>query len=165
VIDPQVFAAEMTLLRERFGKALSQPVLARYYAYLSANLGTEEFQQAAIGIFNEEKFFPAPADFVHRVHGDLEHQAERQWAELMRAIKANERSALSDVGRQALEEIGGRWTIENTGTDKDLGFKRGAFIKAFKAIKNPPIGLQRKELPSTEQAKALLERVSEAADD
>jgi hypothetical protein len=167
VIDHKVFAAEMKLLQERFNKPMSDPVFARYFAHVSAHLTTEEFMQAAIGIFNEERFFPAPQDFVDRVKGSLDEQAAREWGELMRAVKAGERSSIGPVARAALEKIGGRWAIDNCDSEKDLGFKRKDFIDEFKSISNPPLGLrdaQQKELP-LETARALVEKVSEAAND
>jgi hypothetical protein len=169
VIDTDIFTAEMELLAERFNRQVSDPVFARYYDLISAHLTTAEFQQAAIAIFNEDRFFPAPADFVHRVHGDVESQAEREWAELLRAIKAGERSNITDVGRKALAAVGGTWAIENCDSDKDLGFKRREFVKAYKDIKNPPLALRNGQQalpPSNEQAKALVGRLfSEAAND
>jgi hypothetical protein len=168
VIDHKVFAAEMKLLQERFNKQMSDPVFARYFEFLSAHLSTAEFQQAAIAIFNEERFFPAPVDFVNRLRGDVESQANRAWARLLRAIQTGTRAYFEGAEKQALEEIGGRWAVEHCASDRDLGFKQREFIKAFKGISEPPLALkdsQRPELPSTRQAEALVSDLFAAVED
>lgn len=86
MIDDVVFSAEMTILRDRFGRQnMTTETIARYLDYLDAKLTTAEFQAAAREIFNRDTFWPSPQRFVEAVRGDPHAAAEEAWNQLMSA--------------------------------------------------------------------------------
>lgn len=80
-IDPAVFAAEFTLLKERFNRRdLTSETSARYLDFLDARMSTAEFQAAAREIFNRDTFWPAPQRFLDAARGGAVRElAERDW--------------------------------------------------------------------------------------
>lgn len=131
VIDQKVFAERMSMTYERFGRNPSKPVSAAYYQALSNSLTTQEFVTAAARIFNENTFFPSPAEFVDKAKGKVEDAAQLEWMEVMAAI-AKDRAfqGLTESGKAALEVIGGRWAVRNT---ENVSFLRKDFISAYVA--------------------------------
>lgn len=85
MIDPVTFAAEMTILQNRFPGARNMPkeVIARYLDFLGERLTTQEFVTAAREIFNQDTFWPSPARFVEAVQGNPKQMADDAWATML----------------------------------------------------------------------------------
>lgn len=64
MINPNVFAEEMAILGERFGKQLPEVILLRYLDLLDEAMTTEEFEGACRAILYSREFFPKPVDFL-----------------------------------------------------------------------------------------------------
>lgn len=69
MIERAVFATWMSALADRIGRPLTVPTLAAYYAALSAQLNTAQFEQAAQAVFAAWRFpnWPPPAEFITAV--------------------------------------------------------------------------------------------------
>lgn len=133
MIDPELFGAEFTLLEERFARASSEPILHRYYAYISARLTDEQFQQASITIFNEDTFFPTPKRFIDAVHGTLEDQAAVEWSNLLEAHQNNTRADVSAIARKVWSEIYAAGQLNSDSGDQRVSFVRRDFIQTYRA--------------------------------
>lgn len=145
-VDRDVFLREFELLEERFNRKHSDPVVARYHAYLDAHLTTEQFEGAAIAVFNEERYFPAPHTFVERALGSLDDAAAREWGALYQAHLRGERAEVSDAARRAWSDVGGAAALNADGADRALAFLRRDFVVSYRAHALPkPPGLLRLE--------------------
>lgn len=134
MLDKVVFAAEMTLLEDRFSRQpLTTATKVRYYEYLNGQLSTEEFQQAARVIFDTDRWWPAPARFVEAVHGNARELAAQAWADVQLAIKEGSTNLdfLSPAGRQALRAAGGWQAVYAAPSEIALDRARRAFIDSF----------------------------------
>jgi len=109
VIDRKVFAFEMTVLRDRFGrKDMTDETIARYLDYLDPLMNTSEFQAAARVVFNEDTFWPSPARLLAAVRGDPKRHAESAWAAMLEHAKRGEYPALDalpEATRAALKAV------------------------------------------------------------
>ena len=151
MIEPDLFAQEFELLCERFARVPSQPVIARYHAFLEARLDSEQFQQAAITIFNQDQFWPSPQRFLDAVHGALEDQAAVEWSKLLDAHTHNNRAEVSSIARKVWTEICAAGQLNADAGDQRISFVRRDFMQTYRAHltvgENPP-GL----LPAPTQA-------------
>lgn len=93
MIDEKPFAMWMTVLADRFNRPLSAPTTQAYYAALSAELTTEEFEQAAGLAFRDEAFWPSPRVIIEKVHPPIN-------------VKAAASEAFEGI-RQAIMDFGG----------------------------------------------------------
>jgi hypothetical protein len=80
VIDQNVFDAIMGAFAERLGKPLGETASVMYYAALSEELTTDEFQRAARVVFKQHRFntWPAAADFLDAARGNVTAPAIEQ---------------------------------------------------------------------------------------
>lgn len=140
MIDRQVFVRELTMLCERFERALTEPVMARYYEILSRALTTEQFEAAAVRAFGESTFFPSPAQLIDYALGSVDDAAELEWLELMRAIQDNRRAQLTDAGRAALAAIGGSWALQSEPSDRLRRAWLPAYVAAARAQRAALVG-------------------------
>lgn len=94
MIERTVFAQLMAAMSQRIGKALGDEALAMYFAILSEELTTEQFQAGMKGIFRDHAFatWPSPAEIVQRAKPAGELRALAAW------------SALEDVLRRRVAE-------------------------------------------------------------
>ena len=127
MIERTVFAQLMAAMSQRIGKALGDEALAMYFAILSEELTTEQFQAGMKGIFHDHGFatWPSPAEIVQRGKpaGDL--RAASAWAALEDALKRRvsympltaqfEACGVDDCAAAAFFAIGGlaRWKSLN----------------------------------------------------
>jgi len=133
VIDRAVFTREMTLLHERFGRAVSPQVVSRYYDTLRDRLTTAEFEQAARFVFDQDSFWPAPARFIELAQGNARDDAEREWTALIDACSRGDRNVLlSPEGAAAMRAVGGWTAVAYCEGGRHLDSKRRAFVSAFK---------------------------------
>lgn len=134
MIDRATFVREMTLLHERFGRTPNGQVTARYYDTLSRELNTADFERAARTIFDEDRFWPAPARFRDAAHGG--NPKELAGAEFERLVAAC-RSGNTDVGFLtprgfvAMKAAGGWLTIAYAESDAKLAAAKRAFTSAW----------------------------------
>lgn len=140
MIDRVAFVREMTLLCERFDRALTEPVMARYYETLSAALSTEQFVCAARRAFDEAIWFPSPSQLIDYALGSVEDAAELEWLELMRATQQARRAQLTDAGRDALTAIGGSWALQTEAHDRLRRAWREAYIASAVARRRQLLG-------------------------
>lgn len=109
MIDPRVFAFEMTVLRDRFGRRdMTDETIARYLDYLGPLMTTEEFKAAAREVFNRDTFWPSPQRFLDAIRGDPKRLAEEAWAAMLEHAKRGEYPALEtlpEVTRAALKAV------------------------------------------------------------
>lgn len=157
MLNKQVFAREMAILADRFGRSVSNPVLNSYYEALSNSLTDEEFIGAAKRIFNESQFWPSPSEFVDKARGRVEDAAQLEWMEVMGGIAEDRKfTGLTPSGKAALEAVGGRYAVRSS---LDVGFIRRDFIAAYVASERRERGdAAVPELPSA-KLKALAESV------
>jgi hypothetical protein len=93
MIDATKFAAWMAALTDRFNRPLLPGTQQAYYATLSAELTTEEFERAASLAFRDETFWPSPRVIVEKVHPPVN-------------VKASASEAFEGI-RQAIMDFGG----------------------------------------------------------
>lgn len=130
-LDKRVFLREMAVLAELFNRPqLSDPLVARYYEYLSARMTTTEFEAAAKRIFEEERYWPAPITFLHAVKGDPARKAREEWDALLEKAARNELSELSEAGKKALKALGG-WSTVAYADQGRLPSLRRAFLESY----------------------------------
>lgn len=130
-LDKRVFLREMAVLAELFNRPqLSDPLVARYYEYLSARMTTGEFEAAARRIFEEERYWPAPITFLHAVKGDPAQSARSEWDALLERAAKNERAELSEAGKKALRALGG-WSTVAYADQGRLPSLRRAFLESY----------------------------------
>lgn len=89
MIDRDVFARLMRAVSNRINKPLGEDASAMYYATLSEELTTEEFQRGMAGIFRDHAFatWPAPAEIIDRAKPARKLEAAAAWTALEEAMK------------------------------------------------------------------------------
>lgn len=93
MIKPEIYGAWMAALTDRFNRPLLPGTQQAYYAALSAELTTEEFEQAAGLAFRDETFWPSPRVIIEKVHPPVN-------------VKACASEAFEGI-RQAIMDFGG----------------------------------------------------------
>ena len=133
MLDRHVFVKEMTLLHDRFGRTPNEHVIGRYYDTLRDRLSTQEFEQAARFVFDQDSFWPAPARFIELAQGNAKDDAEREWVALVDSCQRGDRGVLlSPEGAAAMRAVGGWNAVAYCEGDRNLDAKRRAFVAAFK---------------------------------
>lgn len=90
-IDRTVFTREFTLLLDLFGREPHPLLTNRYFAFLDARLDTEAFERACQVIFEQDKFWPAPARFVDAARGGTPRElADAAFAEVLQLAERGE---------------------------------------------------------------------------
>lgn len=138
MLDDVVFAAEMTLLEDRFSRRpLTTETKVRYYEFLSQHLTTEEFQVAARVIFDRDQFWPSPQRFVDAVHGNAKQLANAEWVTLLEHMRdgARDLTGISATGHAALRVAGGFKALLHAESDFALNQVRNAFLDAYEAAR------------------------------
>lgn len=109
MIDRKVFAFEMTVLRDRFGRRdMTDETIARYLDYLGPLMTTEEFKAAAREVFNRDTFWPSPQRFLDAIRGDPKRLAEEAWMAVLDHAKRGEYpplDTLPEATRAALKAV------------------------------------------------------------
>lgn len=136
MLDKRAFLRELGMLAERFGRAISEPVMLRYYDTLSSTLTTAEFVAAARVVFDTDTFWPPPARFIELAHGNARDDGEREWARLLDACARGDRNHLpSAEGAAAMRAVGGWNAVAYCEGDHNLDRKRVGFLRAFAAAR------------------------------
>lgn len=130
-IDRTAFLREMALLAELFNRPmLSDPLIARYKAYLDTQLTTAQFEHAAHTIFAEDQYFPAPVRFVHAAKGDPAQLARQEWDALLEHASKGQLAPLTEAGKLALRAVGG-WSSVAYADQGRLPSLRKAFLESY----------------------------------
>lgn len=89
MIDKAVYGQCMAAVSQRIGKRLGDEALAMYYAILSEELTTEEFQAGMKGIFRDHSFatWPAPAEIIARAKPAVALRAMAAWSQLEDVVR------------------------------------------------------------------------------
>lgn len=84
MIERTVFGHCMGAVSQRIGKRLGDEALAMYYAILSEELTTDEFQAGMKGIFRDHAFatWPSPAEIIARAKPAATLRAVAAWSQL-----------------------------------------------------------------------------------
>lgn len=91
-INLEAFIREMTLIHHRFNRPISEqdPVakqsIARYHAYISQHLNSNQFEKAAQEIFAKDEFFPTPHRFVEVATGATNRSLEAEWSKALNTM-------------------------------------------------------------------------------
>ena len=129
-LEMDVFVREMALLHERFGRAPSDVIIARYYGTLSQRLSTSEFEAAARYVFDHDNFWPSPARFIELAKGNPKDDAEREWTVLLDACSRGDRNVLlSPEGAAAMRAVGGWNAVAYCENTSALAAKHREFVR------------------------------------
>lgn len=137
MIDKRAFLRELGLLADRFGRTVSEPVIARYYDTLNRTLTTTEFEAAARIVFDTDTFWPAPARFIELAHGNPENNADAEWRALLESCARNDARVdfLTPEGRAGMIAAGGWRDIGITPEGPAMAARRKSFIRAYLAAR------------------------------
>lgn len=137
MIEPTVYVQGLTLLQDWFGKELSEPVSKALYKALSNRMDGDGFSMACQVIFESTKpspfNFPAVNDFVEAARGAIEEKATQEWMVASDFTSRANLSQLSEIGKQALQRIGGRNDLGYLPIDQ-MPFRKKEFIKEYVSI-------------------------------
>lgn len=137
MIDRKVFAFEMTVLRDRFGRRdMTDETIARYLDFLDPLMETAEFQAASRAVFNRDTFWPSPQRFVEAIRGDPKQEAVKEWDRLLEAASKGQPGELSEAGKAALRAVGG-WSRVAYAQDGSLPALRRSFLDSYGAKTAP----------------------------
>jgi hypothetical protein len=131
MIDEKIFKDAWAMICERFGRSPSGPLSMAYYQSLSARLSTEQFQAAARRVFEQNEFFPKPADFFEP--RDVKAESLEQWeliSDVMRGFTPIASPALTEESRRVVRLLGGESKLRNTQLD-EVQFVRRDFLQLY----------------------------------
>jgi hypothetical protein len=89
VITPECFQQGMTILADRYGRALKAPTQRVYYERLSRELTDAEFI-AGVMLAIDASFMPAPGDIIAAAKpaSDFKIEAEDAWTAILQTCRA-----------------------------------------------------------------------------
>lgn len=120
-IDDVTFAAEMTILRDRFGRRdMTQETIARYYDYLAHRMTTSDFTKAARVIFDRDTFWPAPIRFLEAIKGNPTADSEAAWNAIVNAATRGDHAAVNGPVLKALRAAGVNFRDVQLATEPQL---------------------------------------------
>jgi hypothetical protein len=143
------FEAAFGVLEDRWNRKFSTPTALMYRSLLEEELTSEQFAQACRAAFKYEAFFPTPARLIELGKGSTpESEARALWDVALTAVRAGERSSLTDEQRALLlSSCHGRSpadldvkTLEFSKREFVLrysGFLRGEKLAPLKALPAP----------------------------
>jgi len=101
---------------------------AQLYAAMLSDVGEQELKRAVLEHIAESNFFPTIAELRRRARKAV--TAEREWCEIVRAIREDKRPAISDTAWTALDGIGGMNGLRYNGI---TGTDRAHFFRLYEA--------------------------------
>ena len=140
MIDKRIFLEEIAVLMDWFNRNFEEPTLNRLHQRLSQHLSTQQFQSAALKVFDSAKFFPTVEDFVSAAKGSNDMLAQEEWEKCLAAAARGESAnalGLSPQGQFALRSIGGVYQLGLTEESKH-DWKRKEFVSAWKSYAPSP---------------------------
>ena len=78
----------------------------------------------------KSRFFPAPQELLDLLKVDSKNKALLEWSAITQNTGNSPTTGLSDVGRRALQAIGGRWAVSN----EPAGVVRKRFLETYEAF-------------------------------
>lgn len=147
MIDTAIFGRLMGAFADRIHKPLGDDALALYYATLSAELTTEQFQAAMTAIFRDHVFatWPAPAEIIDRGRPSRRLDRVAEWTQLETALRRDEysrtlpqlRKTVSEAALSTFLAIGGvrRWM---DGNDWRREAMRTEFLECYEDMRRLP---------------------------
>lgn len=132
MIEEKVFKDGFALICERFGKVPSPPLVMAYYQSLNSRMDTAQFRAAAQRIFEENEFFPKPADF-YAAHTVSKAEGLEQWelvSDVMRGFMPITHFALTEETRRVIRLLGGESKLRNTQMEQ-VQFVRRDFLQLY----------------------------------
>ena len=109
MIDATTFAKWMRVLAERIGKPLSPDTGAVYYATLSAELDTAQFETAMQRIFRDHQYatWPSPKSIIEGVRPTMALNAAAAWTDIAECLRLRPSDSKPDEIR--------RWIVGRAG--------------------------------------------------
>jgi hypothetical protein len=132
VLSPECVQREFLKLREWAGQPpLSRDFLTEIFESLLA-YGVQDSELVAAGKAwrFKSRFFPAPQELLDLLKVDTESQALLEWTAIAQNVGDGPTTGITDVGRKALQAIGGRWAVNN----EPIGVVRKRFLESYKAF-------------------------------
>lgn len=156
MIDVERFRKAMVAIGKRTASVPEGEQLTMYHQFLSPLMSTEEFLDAAKGIWISAVFFPPPQTF-------LKARSRREWGRVMELVSeftppnvsedwAERWSALSEASRQAIKHLGGPLAFKTQQLDKNVA----RAYELFKAGYTEAIGDLTKAVPIEGGEKPLM---------
>lgn len=126
MIDKPTFVAEMTILRDRFGRRDMTPeTVARYLDYLDAKLTTAQFKEAAREIFDRDTWWPAPHRFIEALQGGAAKElAETAWTEMLEHARKGHYPDKASLAPAVLAALTAAPLREIMGAESDIKLAR-----------------------------------------
>lgn len=109
MIDPKVWARWLAAFGDRINKQLGTDASAMYYAILSAELTTEEFEVGMRSVFRSHTYntWPAPEDIIAVARPTLALTAAAEWVQIEQYLR-DRYAEPSGAALATLAAIGGR---------------------------------------------------------
>jgi hypothetical protein len=143
VIERQVFNAWMAVLADRFNRPFEAPTIKVWYAILTQELSTTEFETAAAVAFRQCPYWPSPKELIEFVRPQCDHRSEaaekfRELQELAETTTPGVRFWRADVieanlgslALSAFRRIGGNERLRNLDAG-DFQYARRDFIEMY----------------------------------
>jgi hypothetical protein len=131
MIDPVLFSHGWKQLNDRFGRNISDDIMAIYYDYLSEQMDDGTYAQAVLQCILKAQFFPSALEILHQVKEEPKAIATKEWDVIVEAAKNAKRPQISEMGQKALGNIGGRIVIDQADPIHELPHLRRQFIDAY----------------------------------
>lgn len=119
-------------LCQRFNRDPNPSEAVLYLQWLSPQMNTEAFEEAARHLWATREFFPRPIDFLEAARPSIEAEAQDQW-KLCDRVMSGDREALarmSPAGQKTVMLMGGPAALRNTQLD-EVHFRRQEFMRLF----------------------------------
>lgn len=132
MLSPACVASEFSKLREWAGQPpLHRDFLTEIFESLKA-YGVQDSELVAAGKAwrFKSRFFPAPQELLDLLKVDAESQALLEWTAIAENVGDGPTTGITDIGRKALQAIGGRWAVNN----EPVGVVRKRFLESYKAF-------------------------------
>ena len=155
MIDKHVFFAEIVILMDWFNRSFEEKTIDRLHQRLSQHLTTEQFQEAALIVFDKARFFPTVEEFVEAVKGNPATVAIEEWGKCLKAASSANSAYITDIspaGKFALQKMG---DISGLGqlTEDQHSWKQKEFV-AFSKEWRPSGGVANLPAASNDQNRA-----------
>ena len=135
MIDLARFQKAMVAIGKRTASVPEGEQLEMYHGFLSPLMSTEEFLDAAKGIWLSAVFFPAPLAF-------LDARSRREWTRVIGLLTeftppnvaddwGKRWSALSEASRQAIKQLGGPLAFKAQQLDKNVARAYELFTEGY----------------------------------
>jgi hypothetical protein len=171
VIEKEPFLAGLAILAGAFGREVDAPVQRAYYAVLSPQMTTEDFEKAVSLTLASESYWPSPAVILSKVKADAESRGLVAFERVNRVMGANGGHRFlshdtyirefDEATRMAISAVGGLAKIGDTTEDRWPALQR-RFVAAHTEASSPTKRLP--AAPIDPRVDALVNRVLSGRD-